>query len=237
MSAISPAAVRRRTPSTKLEQRAASMELLLAAALRLFVSQGYHSTNLEGIASAARLTKGAVYFYFRSKEAVLLELLRQVRQIVVEHGIAAAQHDGATATDRLVAYLHQQAQLGVTHRDEVLLLILMSLEFKERESEAQNVLAEIYKRQTSFLEALVRSGQKSGEFRTDVPARELASIILAAHDGTFLQWHRRSASLKGSDVVRALRGIVLSGLLAPAPAPAVRAAPAARKTPRARKTA
>ena len=48
------------------------MELLLDAALRLFVSQGYRSTNLEQIAGVARLTKGAVYFYFRSKEAVLM---------------------------------------------------------------------------------------------------------------------------------------------------------------------
>jgi AcrR family transcriptional regulator len=52
----------RKPGNKKVEQRQASMELLLEAALRLFVSQGYRSTNLEQIAGAAQLTKGAVYF-------------------------------------------------------------------------------------------------------------------------------------------------------------------------------
>jgi AcrR family transcriptional regulator len=59
------------------------MDLLLQAALRLFVSQGYRSSNLEQISGAAQLTKGAVYFYFGSKEAVLLELLRRVQDVGV----------------------------------------------------------------------------------------------------------------------------------------------------------
>ena len=59
---------------TKVEQREASLEKLLSAARHLFVSKGYASTTLEEIAAAVEMTKGSVYFYFGSKEAVLLEL-------------------------------------------------------------------------------------------------------------------------------------------------------------------
>lgn len=203
----------------KMEQRQTSMELLLGAALRLFVSQGYRSTNLEQIAGAAKLTKGAVYFYFRSKEAVLIALLERVRHIVVDDAIAVVKAAGRAPTDKLVAYIHYQANLGITHRDEVLLLLLMALEFKERGGDAHDFLAKLYKRQCSFIEALVKTGQAAGEFRTDVRSKELASIVLAAHDGTFLEWFRRSTALRGAELVRALRSTILTGL-------AGRAAPA-----------
>jgi len=209
----------------KIEQRQASIEKLLDAALHLFVSKGYRSTNLEQIAGAANLTKGAVYFYFGSKEAVLIELLNRVQVVVFDKAIKAVNQAGPTLTDKLVAFLHNAAKLGITHRDEVLLLILMSLEFKEREGKVRDCVGRIYERTHALIARLIRAGQKSGEFRNDVPARELAAIVMANHDGTFLEWYRRSDSLRGTDVVRALRSVVVSGLRNPAK---VNARPAAR---------
>jgi AcrR family transcriptional regulator len=196
----------------KKQQRQASVEALLDAALHLFVSRGYRSTNLEQIAGAAKLSKGSVYFYFGSKEAVLLELLGRVQAIVVEEALAAAQQAGPAAADRIVAFLHHQAQLGVTHRDEVLLLILMSLEFGDRRGRVRALTEGIYRKLYAFVEKLVREGVAAGELRDDLSPRELASIIMANHDGTFLEWYRRSGSLKGPALVRALRGVVLYGV-------------------------
>jgi AcrR family transcriptional regulator len=219
----------RKPVSKKVEQRQASMELLLEAALRLFVSQGYRSTNLEQISGAAQLTKGAVYFYFRSKEAVLIELLKRVQTTVVDRAIEVTEAAGPNPSDKLVAYVHYQANLGITHRDEVLLLILMALEFKEREGDAQTFIATLYAKQCGFIEKLVQSGQKAGVFRRDVPMRELASVVLAINDGTFLEWFRRSGALDGRNLVKALRSVVLGGVLAQQGR--VAAAPAPRKRP------
>jgi len=199
----------------KIEQRQASIEKLLDAALHLFVSKGYRSTNLEQIAGAAGLTKGAVYFYFRSKEAVLVELLDRVEKVVVDGAARAVEDAGPAPTDKVVAFLHNAAKLGITHRDEVLLLILMSLEFKEREGKVRDRVDKIYRSTHALIERMIRAGRKSGEFRDDIPVRELAAIVMANHDGSFLEWYRRSDSLKGTDVVRALRSVVVSGLRRP----------------------
>lgn len=196
----------------KKQQRQASVEGLLRAALHLFVSRGYRSTNLEQIAGAAKLSKGSVYFYFGSKEAVLLELLKRVQAIVVDQALAAARQAGPGAADRIVAFLHHQAQLGVTHRDEVLLLILMSLEFGGRRGKVRALTEGIYRKLYAFVEKLVREGVAGGELRGDLSPRELASIIMANHDGTFLEWYRRSGSLRGPALVRALREVVLYGV-------------------------
>jgi len=208
--------VRQKMPSpratTKRAQREASIERLLDAAQGLFVSQGYRQTNLDQIASAADLTKGAVYFYFRSKETVLLELLKRMQAIVVDEALKVAAGAGPSAADRLVAFLHHQSKLGVTHRDAVLLLILMSLEFSERKGTARNTLRRIYRRLYDFVERLIHDGQRSGEIRADIRSRELCAIVMAIHDGTFLEWYRRSPALSGPEVVRALRGVLLTGI-------------------------
>ena len=197
---------------TKVEQRRERIEKLLDAALHLFVSLGYSSTNLDQIAGAAGLTKGAVYFYFRSKETVLVEILKGVQIVVLDKAIEVVEQAGPAYTDKIIAFLHNAAKLGNTHRDEVLLLILMSLEFKEREGEARLFIGKIYQRLHALIERVIRAGQKSGEFRNDVPVRELASIVMAIHDGTFLEWYRRSDSLNGPNLVRALRAAVVGGL-------------------------
>lgn len=226
MKTTTPRTAVKRAPRTNqnVERRGASIDSLLSAALRLFVSQGYRSTNLEQISSAAGLTKGAVYFYFGSKENVLVEVLKRVQHIVVDRALEAVLAAGADPIDRLVAHVHYQAGLGITHRDEVLLLILMSLEFKQREGEVQSFIASLYRRQRDLIEGLIASGQKSGRFRSDVPAKELAAIVLAMHDGTFLEWFRRSEMLKGEALTRALRCVLLTGASAPLATGATRTA-------------
>jgi len=202
--------------ATKIEQREASLGKLLHAALKLFVSQGYRSTTLEQIAGEAGLTKGAVYFYFGNKASVLVALLDRVETQVVDATTEAVTRSGLSARDRMVTFLHSQARLGVTHPNEVLLLILMSLEFSRGEGEVVDRIARIYARLYTLVEGLIRTGQKAGEFRDDLPARELSAIVMASHDGTFLEWYRRSSMLDGPNLVRALRMIILNGLARPA---------------------
>jgi AcrR family transcriptional regulator len=55
-------------------------DLLLAVARRLFLEQGYANVSMQAIAREAGMTKGAPYYYFPSKEALFLEVSRQVLQ-------------------------------------------------------------------------------------------------------------------------------------------------------------
>jgi AcrR family transcriptional regulator len=48
----------------------ARREQILAAARRCFIDNGYHPTRMDDIARAAELSKGGVYFHFRSKQEV-----------------------------------------------------------------------------------------------------------------------------------------------------------------------
>jgi AcrR family transcriptional regulator len=199
-------------PATKTAQRAASTEKLLTAALRLFVSQGYRHTTVDEIADAGGLTKGAVYFYFRSKDNVLMSLLDRVEAVVVEPMTARVAEAGPSAREKFVAFIHGQAQLGVDRADEVLLLVLMSLEFAGRGGAIETRLRAVYERMYDTVEDIIALGRKRGEFRSDLRLREQAAIIMGAHDGTFLEWYRRRSAFNGRGLTRALRVTLLQGL-------------------------
>lgn len=202
-------------PATKKAQREASVEGLLAAARALFVSRGYRHTTVDEIAEAAHLTKGAVYFYFRSKEALLAALLDRVETVVVGGMTERIASAGPGAADRLVAFMHGQARLGVDRAEDVLLLILMSLEFGGTGGGTEARIRAIYDRMYKAVEAIIALGKRQGEFRADIRAREQAAIVMALHDGTFLEWYRRRQVLGGPELVRALRTTMLAGLLPP----------------------
>lgn len=59
---------------TKVETEKTRSQILLQA-LRLFAARGYAQTSLNDIAARLHMTKGAVYWHFSSKEAVLEEIL------------------------------------------------------------------------------------------------------------------------------------------------------------------
>ena len=198
-------------------QRRASMEKLLAAGRSLFVSQGYEQTTVDQVADRAGLTKGAVYFHFDSKEALLLALLDRAETVVVDRMIARLSAAGPDAGAKMVAFVNGQAELGITDPDSVLLLILSSLEFHGAGGPIEARTQAIYGRMYRALEDVIEFGKRGGRFRTDVPTREQAAIVVAGHDGTFLEWHRRERDLDGFALVRALRASTLGGLQAGGP--------------------
>ncbi|MCR9222029.1 MAG: TetR/AcrR family transcriptional regulator [Alphaproteobacteria bacterium] len=202
----------KRKPPTQKERRTASVQSLLKAALELFVTQGYRHTTAEQISARAGLSKGALFFYFPSKETALLELLVRAERVVVDNMMERIAEAGPSATDKMVAFVHGQAALGVKAWEQVLLLILMSLEFQGQEGVVAERVRRIYARLWRAVEDVVEFGRQRGEFATDVPLQEQAAVVMAGHDGTFLQWHRRSGALDGPALVRALRLATLAGL-------------------------
>jgi AcrR family transcriptional regulator len=88
--------------SRREEYSAATRQALLDSATQLFAEHGYARTSLDEIAAGARVTKGALYGHFSSKQALFRVVLQQLEAAVtkdVERAVAAAPTpwDGAIA--------------------------------------------------------------------------------------------------------------------------------------------
>jgi AcrR family transcriptional regulator len=62
---------------SRADQTEQNGSLLLEAARKVFVRRGYHAATVDQVASAAGLTKGAVYARFDGKADMMLALLEQ----------------------------------------------------------------------------------------------------------------------------------------------------------------
>src|SRR2546427_1837131 len=64
---------------------------LVAAALEVFVEKGFAATKLADVARRAGVTKGTVYLYFDSKEALFKAVVRETIVPVIAQGEALAR--------------------------------------------------------------------------------------------------------------------------------------------------
>ena len=227
MNDSSPRAPER--PHSKREQREASIERILESALELMVTRGCNATTVDDIAKRAGLTKGAIYFHFENKTAIVMALLDTVEKLVIggllerlaNAGPGAPPRGrlerrgtpGPTSQDQLVAALHSQGLLAGTKTKYLLLFTLTLLEFNGTGSDIEARVRTIYDAFVQSLEKIVRAGCAAGEFRADLDTRELAAVVLALQHGTLMEWYCRSGTLNGQGLVRAARVVLLDGIL------------------------
>lgn len=82
---------------------------LIEAARTLFHRKGVNVTTLANIASLADVPLGNVYYYFQSKESIILAVIEQRRKLVQDH-LAAVQSQSAEPKQRLMQLLQNQEE-------------------------------------------------------------------------------------------------------------------------------
>ncbi|MCY8939905.1 TetR/AcrR family transcriptional regulator [Peribacillus frigoritolerans] len=73
-----------RTPEENDRIRQASKEKIRAAAMEIFIKQGYYATSISDIAKQAGISKGLLYNYYKGKEELLSEMVEARIKEVVE---------------------------------------------------------------------------------------------------------------------------------------------------------
>ena len=66
---------------SKEEMREASTRKIMETALELFAVQGFHSTSMNKIAKEAGVSKGLIYNYYESKDALLFAIVAYALEV------------------------------------------------------------------------------------------------------------------------------------------------------------
>lgn len=195
------------------------MARILEAAQHLFIEKGFNATRTDEIGSAAGLTKGAVYFYFGEKTAVLLALLKRVQARVLEPLIERLSNEQSTPQEKVRDFLMQQAKLATDEPAMLLLPIMVSLEFAGTDEEPGRRIRWGYRQTTLLLAQVIKEGQAQGLFRRDLLPEQQASMILALNDGAMLEWWRSHPRKTGRGLVDAVYAVLMSGIRSAEPTP------------------
>ena len=184
-------------------------------AMRLFLRKGYHGTTVDEIAEAAGFSKGAFYWYFKSKEDVLKEILRQYEQLRLDAMIKAVGEVKGTAIDKLgkldrfnIAFGFYNAELSVS-------FITLGAELVGNHDSIEPEIRRIYKKQQDFMASLVVQGKREKIFRRALDPQMVAQALIAFQDGTLLRWFMDRDTMDGRAYVNTCSEIFLKGLIEP----------------------
>jgi AcrR family transcriptional regulator len=87
---------------------------LLEQGYKQFSAYGLRKTNIEELAEAAGISKGAFYLFYGSKEALFIDVVEQVEQRFRQELLAMVDLPGPSPRARLFALLHHAFHLVKT---------------------------------------------------------------------------------------------------------------------------
>jgi AcrR family transcriptional regulator len=155
---------------------------ILEAALRCFSEKGYHEATMDDLAREAGLSKGSLYWHFKSKAEVFAGLLAAYSLELFQ---AWEREARAYAGGSVIALLGRIGELSLEHIGGQAALLRAWAEFVVHR-EVQELFAEIYRESRRQLGAWIRRGIEAGEIR-DVEPDSLAAALTAAMEGLLLQ--------------------------------------------------
>jgi AcrR family transcriptional regulator len=139
-------------PATRLEE-------VLQSAANIFFAKGFHATSIEDVAKDVGMLKGSLYYYIKSKEDLLFQLLlagiedgdAYIVQQIDPHGDPVVQLEKAI-----------RAQIDYIIQNRVPFGLFLH-EFDSLSGKRQHKLISVMSRYNSRFVDLVRRGQEQGK--------------------------------------------------------------------------
>ena len=143
-------------PRQLTEQGKERKQQLLDAAAALFAERGYANTRIADICTAAGVAKGLFYWYFETKEALFIELVRSMRTRL-RRAQAAASDPEADALTRMRQGAVASVRFLAAH-----MAFFSLLEMEAREQNLAEVLREGSRIHVDDVLVMVTQAQREG---------------------------------------------------------------------------
>lgn len=168
----------------KADIAAERKEQIYQAALTCFNRKGYFQTTMDDIVAESGLSKGTLYWYFKSKKELFISLLQVVMEPMAQGWEIIVADESFSATEKLQAsltYFRGQAEsmfdfFGIT---------LEAWAQTHLDEDVEQLTREIYKPYLANMKRIIDEGIATGEFRVE-SIEATAAVILTLFDGLTL---------------------------------------------------
>ena len=175
----------------------------MAIAIDCFARYGYQGTSIDRLATAAGVTKGAIYYHFRDKEQLLFEAVQDRIGEFEQRVVGSVKHvSDPSAALAEIARICVHIATRNNLRRFILTLMVEALDTNPRLSEA---FRGILRRFRAYLSGIVRLGQEQGVFRRDVDPALAAQLFAGGVIGAELQHYQDPEQV---DLTVAMQGVV-----------------------------
>lgn len=160
---------------TQQQRKERTRTLLVLAAGKVFIEQGYHGASIDQIASFAGYTKGAVYFHFKNKQEILYAVIKYRSELILKR-----IENSDSSEDPLKSLLTETAQKELLgdwfDRDKWVVLFLEYLLFLQRNPDARRAFRKLQEVERKKLVALIKSRYAAAKVKPPLNPVEIAQI-------------------------------------------------------------
>jgi len=156
-------------------------EQILDAAAQLFASKGFEKTSVDEIARTAGLSKGAIYWYFPSKESVLIALAENYQSRSQSTVVESASEDMYGPEAVYKAHRHIYAEKANNPIPDLLFQQFVSMGSKY--PEIADALARGHQDWVELISGLLDNAVAAGYFK-QFDTRLVSEAISAMYGGT-----------------------------------------------------
>jgi len=185
-------------------------EELMRAALKLFTQRGYSATTVRELVEEAGVTKPVLYYYFRSKEGLFLELMR-THFGRLEAMVDVYRKGEGSVRSRLMAMLDKG--FSYVQRDCDFIRLMHAVYFGPPGEAPYFDFDAYHQRYHDLITRLLEEGIEGGEFRPG-NAGDMAWIVLGTVEIAIEDQICSQASRIDREVLRRLLDLVFDGLAA-----------------------
>lgn len=149
----------------------------LDAAMGAFWTRGYEATSMADLMEVMDLKKGSIYKAFVDKHDLFMKALERYID-GMHHGMRQALEGAASPQEGIRTWLSMGVELCEGHQMQRGCLALnTAVELGPHDEEVAKLLKQARGRMIGMLVATIEQGQALGEFRTDLPAEQLAKSL------------------------------------------------------------
>jgi AcrR family transcriptional regulator len=159
-------------------------DLIADAALACFLSSGYNGTTMDDIVKASGISKGGIYWHFKSKDEIVLYIIEKCFNEWNRELINRLNSDDSAkeALGKIVDYFLEVIVAPVLSFAHEFLLIIKDKEIFER------ACAYINNANNSHIVSnIIQAGVAKGEFK-EIDTKTAANVFKGILDGISFQW-------------------------------------------------
>jgi len=191
------------------DRKAATKAQILQSALMCFSEKGFHQTTMDDIVTHSGLSKGALYWHFKSKKDLFIAL---VEWFMLQFGeeVSHAWTDNMSAAEKI----RTMVAVTVESSEQMTPFVKVLLDFWAQTSEDAQLLQmfdQLISGYQTQLAVVIEEGIASGEFRP-VAAPQLSLALFGMLDALFLYKTLIGDKIDMRGSAEAALDVVLEGL-------------------------
>ncbi len=188
-------------------------ERILQESTKLFLHKGFQGTTIKDITDSVNLTKGAIYWYFQSKDELLEKIFEEWEQTFLDGLIASNNAVEGTFLEKFKQYHKYSTEYAVNHRELCVVWTTLAAEIAGSGFKVEKKFRDMLQKYIEFVKGLIELGKTEKAIKMEFDSNVLANVIIGMHNGILLQWYTKYDEVEGPEIARAFRDVLLFGMV------------------------